>query len=101
MNKELEKDFSAEPTLASSVENLHQRIIKRLKTLPAGTTMCPGRLARDCGTVLSQIRGNLLELALSGEIRISQKGKAVSPQGLRGPFRVSLQTSAKSKRAEK
>ncbi len=101
MNKKVEKNLAEEVALDSSFENLQQRLIKRLKTLPAGTTMCAGRLARDCGTVLSKIREDLLELALAGEIQISQKGKAVSPQGLKGPFRVSLHTSAKSKRVQK
>ena len=82
-------------------EELKQRLIERLKKLSAGTTMCPGALARESGTVLSKIQEDLLDLASAGEIRISQKGKVVNRRELKRPFRVSLQNSAESKRTEK
>jgi uncharacterized protein DUF3253 len=75
--------------------------MKHLKKLPAGTTMCPGKLARDCGTVLEAARSDLLDLALAGQVRLSQRGKTVNPQELKGPFRVSLHIKSKSKRVKK
>jgi hypothetical protein len=61
----------------------------RLKQLRAGTTMCPGRLARDCGTTLREARGEIFELAKAGKIALSQRGEEVAPDGeLKGPFRV-------------
>jgi hypothetical protein len=66
------------------------KLMKHLKKLPAGTTMCPGKLARDCGTVLDAARSDLFDLASTGNIRLSQRGKTVNPQQLKGPFRVSL-----------
>jgi hypothetical protein len=78
-------------------EELRQRLIKRLQKLPAGTTMCPGTLARESGTVLSKIREDLLDLASDGEVRLTQQGKVVSPRRLKGPFRVSLPEVWRSK----
>jgi Protein of unknown function (DUF3253) len=95
------KSFLASQGPASSDEDLCQRLLKHLKKLPAGTTVCPGKLARDCGTVLNAARSDLLALASAGEIRLSQHGKIVNPQKLKGPFRVSLQTTSKSKRVKK
>ncbi len=80
---------------------LRQRLIKRLEKLPTGTTMCPGTLARESGTVLSNIREDLLDLASGGEVRLTQQGKVVSPRRLKGPFRVSLPKVSKSKRTKK
>lgn len=101
MKERPKTNFSPELYLGANDASLNQRLIQRLKILPAGTTICPGKLAWDCGTVLSRIRGHLLKLAAEGHVRLSQKGKEVSPQGLRGPFRVSLPTRGESKRVEK
>jgi hypothetical protein len=60
--------------------------MKRLKKLPAGTMMCPGKLARDCGTVLDAARIDLFDLASTGKIRLSQRGKTVNPPGIEGTF---------------
>ncbi len=64
-------------------------MLDRLAEVRAGATMCPGQLARDCGTTLGHAREDLLELARSGKIALSQRGRRVSPDGLKGPFRVS------------
>lgn len=95
------KNSLAPQDLASRNEDLRQRLMEHLKKLPAGTTMCPGQLARDCGTVLKAVRRDLLDLASAGQVRLSQHGKTVNPQKLKGPFRVSLQRPSKSKRAKK
>lgn len=50
--------------------------------------MCPGKLVRDCRTVLAAARSDLFDLASTGNIRLSQRGKTVKPQELKGPFRV-------------
>jgi len=68
---------------------LRKKLMERLARLRAGTTMCPGRLARDCGTTLREARGEILALAAAGEIVLSQRGKNVAANDeLKGPFRV-------------
>jgi Protein of unknown function (DUF3253) len=101
MAKVLKKIIPESQGLPSSDEDLRQRLIKRLKKLPAGTTMCPGKLARDCGTVLDAARSDLLDLASAGQVRLSQRGKTINAQDLKGPFRVSLEITSKLKRAKK
>jgi uncharacterized protein DUF3253 len=101
MDKVLKKIFPESQGPVSSDQDLSQRLLKRLKKLPAETTMCPGKLARDCGTVLDAARSYLLDLASAGKVRLSQRGKTVHPQELKGPFRVSLETTSKSKRVKK
>jgi hypothetical protein len=54
--------------------------------------MCPGKLSRDCGTTLAKARTDLLVLASVGKITLSQRGKTVSADNLKGPFRVRLKT---------
>jgi hypothetical protein len=51
--------------------------------------------------VLAKIRGDLVDLALEKKIRLTQRGKIASPQTLKGPFRVALPQTFKSKPAEK
>jgi hypothetical protein len=53
-------------------------------------TMCPGRLARDCGSELKTARADLLLLAQAGKVVLSQGGEAVLSSTLKGPFRVRL-----------
>ena len=101
MGKVLKKNLSESQGPPSTDEDLSQKLMKRLKKLPAGTTMCPGKLARDCGTVLDAARIDLFDLASTGKIRLSQRGKTVNPQELKGPFRVSLRITSKSKRVKK
>ena len=52
--------------------------------------MCPGELARACGTTLSEARDDILGLARAGRIALSQGGKAARADSLKGPFRVRL-----------
>ena len=72
------------------MNTLQRRMVQRLGGVKAGTTMCPGRLARDCGTTLRAARNDMLDLARSGKIAFSQGGKAVGAERLKGPFRVHL-----------
>ncbi len=76
--------------LAWRVSSLRERLLERLKTLRPGTTMCPGRLSRDCGTTLRSARGEILALAKQGVIVLSQRGKPVRSETVKGPFRVRL-----------
>lgn len=101
MTKVLKKEIPESQGSDPSDEELRKRLMERLKKLPAGTTMCPGKLAQDCGTVLEAVRSDLLDLASAGEVRLSQHGKTVNAQELKGPFRVSLQITSKSKRVQK
>jgi hypothetical protein len=52
--------------------------------------MCPGQLARDCGATLPAIRPDLLALARSGSIILTQRGQKIPGPEIRGPFRVRL-----------
>lgn len=70
--------------------SLRRRLLARLAGLKADATMCPGKLARDCGTTLAKARADLLALARQGKIRLSQGGKTVPVDTLKGPFRVRL-----------
>jgi hypothetical protein len=65
-------------------------MLARLATLPEGATMCPGKLARDCGSTLQALRAELLALAAAGRVVVSQRGRPVRPANLTGPFRVRL-----------
>jgi hypothetical protein len=72
------------------VNAIQRKILRRLIKLGESKTMCPGRLARDCGTDLKSVRSDLISLEADGEIVISQRGQPVSGSLLKGPFRVRL-----------
>ena len=67
---------------------IEDRILERVRGLRAGTTMCPGRLSRDLGYPLADLRDTYVALALAGRLVIRQKGRPADPATLRGPFRV-------------
>jgi hypothetical protein len=69
---------------------MSRRMLQRLGEIKPGATMCPGRLARDCGTTLAALRPKLLALARSGKIVLSQRGRRISGAAIKGPFRVRL-----------
>jgi len=76
------------------MSSLRERLLERLKALRPGTTMCPGRLSRDCGTTLKTARADILALAKAKRITLSQSGCDVAPgMDVRGPFRVRLRGS--------
>ena len=72
------------------VNPLQRRLLKRLEEVKEGATMCPGRLARDCGSTLAVARPDLVALARSRKIVVSQGGRQIGADGIRGPFRVRL-----------
>lgn len=65
-----------------------EQILAALARLRPGTTLCPGRLARDLGTTLAQLRPELGRLALAGRLAVWQRGQPAAWTGLRGPFRL-------------
>lgn len=70
------------------VNAMRQRILAELATLRPGTTICPGELARRCGTTLRALRADYAALAAEGRIAVSQRGRVADLSTLRGPFRV-------------
>lgn len=69
---------------------MRRRIQTDLSHLKPGATVCAGRLSRNVGSTLRELRPTLEEMAEAGEIVFYQKGRRVRPGGLRGPFRVAL-----------
>ena len=68
---------------------LETRILEQLRTLRAGTTMCPGRLSVNLGSRLALLRPTFQAMARQGRLRLLQKGKVVAdPDRIKGPFRV-------------
>ena len=65
-----------------------ERILECVRGLREGTTICPGRLARDLGFRLADLRATYVELANAGHLCISQRGRPVDPNTLKGPFRL-------------
>lgn len=72
---------------------LHGFVLARLADLRGGTTMCPGRLARDAGTRLPALRPLLEHMQQAGQVRVTQGGVEVDLRNARGPFRVALPAS--------
>jgi hypothetical protein len=69
---------------------MQRRLLQRLEEVRPGATMCPGRLSRDCGSSLAETRPDLWALAHAGKVVLSQGGKAVKGEAIKGPFRVRL-----------
>ncbi|MCS6770757.1 MAG: DUF3253 domain-containing protein [Kiritimatiellae bacterium] len=71
---------------------LEHEILKYLRSLPRGSTLCPGLLARrvlpSMEEPLTVLRPLLFRLQDRGRITLSQKGSAVPWWKIRGPFRV-------------
>ena len=67
---------------------IEDRILERVRGLRAGTTMCPGRLSRDLGYRLADLRATYVALADAGRLCLRQHGRPADPHTLRGPFRV-------------
>ena len=78
------------PSDRGGMNALQHRILSRLADLKPGTTMCPGKLSRDCDTTLSEAREDMMILARANKIALSQGGKMAKPELLKGPFRVRL-----------
>ena len=67
---------------------MQAKIRAELAKLKPGTTQCPGRLSRNVGSTLRELRPTLETMARDGEINFYQKGRRVTPGKFRGPFRV-------------
>ena len=67
---------------------LEDRILERVRSLRPGTTMCPGRLSKDLGFKLADLRATYLALAEAGRLSIRQRGCSANLRDLRGPFRI-------------
>jgi hypothetical protein len=76
-------------------------MVERLARLRPGVTICPGQLARDCGSTLAALRGDLLALAREKRIVLSQGGKPVQPEAFKGPFRVQLRRPSTGQLAQR
>jgi len=75
------------------VNALRRRLLDRLAELRPETTICPGQLSRDCGTTQAKARADLFALARAEKIVLSQRGKALKADEIKGPFRVKLSVS--------
>ncbi len=69
-------------------DSIADRILERLHGLREGTTMCPGRLSRDLGFKMADLRATYVDLANAGRLCIRQHGQPVDPNTLKGPFRL-------------
>ena len=67
---------------------IEDRILERVRGLRACTTMCPGRLSKDLGFKLAELRSTYVTLAKAGRLCIHQQGHPANPDTMRGPFRV-------------
>ena len=67
---------------------MRAKIRAELAKVKVGATQCPGKLSRNLGSTLRELRPTLEEMARAGEIKFYQKGKRVQPGKFRGPFRV-------------
>ena len=70
------------------LDTLEDRILERVHRLRPGTTMCPGRLSKDLGFKLADLRATYLALAEAGRLSIRQHGCPTNLRDLRGPFRI-------------
>lgn len=52
--------------VSSMPDSLEDRILERVRHLRPGTTMCPGRLSKNLGFKLADLRATYLALAAAG-----------------------------------
>jgi predicted transcriptional regulator len=71
---------------------MRAKIRAELAKIKSGSTQCPGKLSRAVGSTLRKLRPTLEAMARAGEVRFYQKGRRVSPEAVRGPFRISSET---------
>ena len=76
---------------------MRARIRAELAKLKSGTTQCPGRLSRNVGSTLRQLRPTLDAMARAGEIAFYQRGQRVQPGEFRGPFRVRSESARQNR----
>lgn len=79
----------AQPQMDADGDALAGELLARLERLRPGTTMCPGKLAREFGRELKDLRPLLVELWRKGQLEVTQGGEPVDPEQVKGPIRVS------------
>ncbi|WP_421657070.1 DUF3253 domain-containing protein [Leptothermofonsia sp. ETS-13] len=72
---------------------IRQCILAKVRTRGLEKTICPSEVARELGgeewrSLMSEVRMVGIELAKSGEIQITQGGKAINPLNIKGPIRL-------------
>lgn len=79
--------------VAGDASALKERILAEVATLKTGATLCPGELSHRVlpgrELPLTLLRPLIYELAGERRLRLSQKGKTLLWEKIRGPFRVS------------
>lgn len=79
-------------TVAGDAPALKERILAEVAALQAGATLCPGELSHRVllgrELPLTLLRPLIYELAGERKLRLSQKGKTMLWEKIRGPFRV-------------
>lgn len=75
-------------------ERWKSAILQRLEGLEAGTTICPGALARELlpndPQPIALLRPLIFELQDERRVQLSQAGRTVIWRKIKGPFRVRL-----------
>lgn len=67
---------------------MQAKIRAELAKVKPGATQCPGKLSRNLGSTLRELRPTLEAMARAGEIKFYQRGQPVMPGHFKGPFRV-------------
>lgn len=67
----------------------------------ADKTICPSEVARamfgeNWRSEMQTIRNAAFDLAAQNKVTVTQKGKKVDPQHLKGPIRIKINTSTKN-----
>jgi predicted transcriptional regulator len=70
---------------------MRAKIRAELAKIKPGATQCPGKLSRNLGRTLRELRPTLEAMARAGQIKFYQKGRRVQPGEFRGPFRVTAE----------
>ncbi len=78
----------------SNLVQYKDKILEILRSRDASKTMCPSEVLdeRDKKNTekMEQVREAARELVAKGEIEITQRGKVVDPDNIRGPIRLRL-----------
>jgi hypothetical protein len=70
------------------------QILALLHERGSSKTICPSELLegedKQIKELMAEVRESAKELALNGEIEITQKGEVLDPQAIKGPIRLRL-----------
>ena len=75
--------------------HIRERLLQLVRDRGPEKTICPSEVARslsadDWRSLMPQVRAVGIDLAHSGAIVVTQKGKIVDPQTAKGPIRYRL-----------